>query len=379
MGDRKTSNAVRRPAGRSRENLLDRSVPADPYRSIVFPNNLRDSRRKAGFASLLMLSEAIPDIPYIRLSKIERGEVFAKAAELRLVANRLRIDPIELLIDVSDPAFDMAAWAGLRGQPSQTDRREEEEAVLLAALFRRARHEKSLTLAQLEAEYGLPPVMLSRIENALKAPVRWNGQTLSAICRIVEVPGLEELLIQARSDLASGLLDDWLERVPGRAEREQKTTARVAELREQLSADAASPVPSKSALSAANGNGRHPATRTLPVFGSPLPGGLIARTPAGQEVEAPSSAGPNAFALRLCRPTLGSGMPANAVLIVDPDRMPMAGGLIVIQEGEALRVMTLSADRDGVMYGYSVHPDRQIAIDALDPSTVFSVLAVYFL
>ena len=55
----------------------------DLYRAFVFPNRVREQRQRQGFAKLLRLAARIPEIPYIRLSKIERGEVVARPDELR--------------------------------------------------------------------------------------------------------------------------------------------------------------------------------------------------------------------------------------------------------------------------------------------------------
>src|SRR3569833_1534381 len=86
------------------------AVRIDPLRSFVFPNNLRSARRKAGFPKLLQFAQRVPEIPFIRLSKIERGEVFARADELVRLADLLGVAPAELLIDVDDPQFDLESW-----------------------------------------------------------------------------------------------------------------------------------------------------------------------------------------------------------------------------------------------------------------------------
>jgi hypothetical protein len=82
--------------------------------------------------------------------------------------------------------------------------------------------------------------------------------------------------------------------------------------------------------------------------------------------------------LRLGRPTLGPGLPGRATLVVDPDRYPSTGGLAVIREAEALRVVSVAADRHGAMMGYSESPDFAVALDTLDPSTVAAVLSAVF-
>jgi transcriptional regulator with XRE-family HTH domain len=352
-------------------------IPTDPFRAIVFPNHLREQRRLAGIESLLALADAIPTISYIRLSKIERGEVVAKADELRAIAAVLKIVPQDLLVDIADPQFVIARWATRRGQQPVGHPKDEEQAILLAAAFRKARQQdRNLSLMALETRHGLAPVIVSRIEHALKPPGRWNLAIRAAICQIlgVEDNDLETSLARAYQ---AGVLDEWIARVPGAAHREGKTIAKVAELREQLSTDVPSCAEQK-AVPVASATPPPHRTAMLPVYGVPLPDGLLAKMPTSQNVESPAAAGPSAFGLRLCRPTLGSGMPGNAIMVVDPDVMPSAGGLAVLNEIDGLRAVTLATDREGRLFGHSAHPNKEIAIDTLRDQDVYSVLAVYF-
>ena len=88
-----------------------REPAIDIHRAFVFPNRMREFRQRAGYARLLHFAAELRDIPYIRLSKIERGEVFARPEELRRIAAALKISPTELLIDIDLPTFDLARWA----------------------------------------------------------------------------------------------------------------------------------------------------------------------------------------------------------------------------------------------------------------------------
>jgi transcriptional regulator with XRE-family HTH domain len=367
---------ARRSAPRARAAMVPTTgpaapaIPLDPYRSIVFPNRLREQRRLHGFSALLGLSAALPAIPYIRLSKIERGEVVARADELQAIAEILGIAAVELLLDIDDPAFDMARWVAQRGQQLEFDPPAEELAILLAAAFRKNRQaDRDLPLAVLESAYGLPPVIVSRIENAVKTPDRWNPTTLRAICAVMDVADFNALAHAVRTAHAAGALDAWIERLPGEASRRRRTADRVADLRKQLDSGApvpVAPVPAETARA------------MLAVFGAPLADGLIAATPANLTVAAPPAAGPASFGLRMCRATLGAGMPASAVLVVDPDVFPAPGALAVLREDEAFRVVSIGVDRNGTMTGYSAQPDKQIPIDALDPAAVLAVIAAYF-
>ena len=127
----------------------------DFYRAIVFPNRVREQRQRHGFAKLLRLSAGIPEIPYIRLSKIERGEVVARPDELRRIAAALGIAPADLLLDIDSPDFDIAAWAEPFSDGAQIDLKEERFAVLLGAALRARRTlDPALTIAMIERDFG---------------------------------------------------------------------------------------------------------------------------------------------------------------------------------------------------------------------------------
>ena len=90
------------------------------------------------------------------------------------------------------------------------------------------------------------------------------------------------------------------------------------------------------------------------------------------------SAGPRAYALRVCRATLGAGLPSGAVVVVDPDRFPVAGSLAAIRSDDGHRLVTVTFDRTGATKGYSVMPDMEIALDDLDRADVHAVVAAIF-
>lgn len=384
------------------ESAMPFSHLVDRYRQIVFPNNIRQIRRERGLTKLLSLSERISSIPYIRLSKIERGEVFAKAAELEAIANSLGVEATALLLDVDDPGFDFAVWAGGMQDIVAGDTAEEAFAVLLAAAIRHKRETNPrLTIAILTKEYGIPPVILSRLENAFKTPDRWNRQTISAVCRLLEVSDMAALRRYVLRLQHSGVLDPFLDLVANPAHRLAKTRVRIAALRESLGGEPRraappsysslceirqSPAPTEGAIplaapsiapSVVNGLVSVP---VVPVFGAPMSDGLIRRAPQeGITVEAPRSAGRRAYGLRICRPSLGPGLPGNAIVVVDPDRFPSNGGLAVLEEeADALRLLMVTFGRDGRMMGYSEHPNREIAIDDIDPAKLAAVVAARF-
>lgn len=354
----------------------------DPYRTILFPNAVRAHRVEAGIRSLLALCALLPQLPYIRLSKIERGEVFARAEELCAIAGALNLgDPAELLIDIDAPGFSMKAWAGERAVDNALARAGEELAMLLAAALRRLRAEHpALTLARLSEDYRLPAVIVSRIENAVKPVHRWNVETMRALCTLFGAPDRAGLSALLWSEYTAGKLAEWLARIPGANEREARTRERIAALRTELARmkrdgrtaagapDARAPVVSSAASF----------SRQLQVLGVPFGDGLIEPFPNPQYVAPPPSTGEDAYALRMCRASLGPAIPGGAVLIVDPAQAPVQGGLAVLKQGEGLRVLALSTDSEGRMIGHSTNPEKAILLDAVSPADLAKVTAVLF-
>lgn len=367
-----------------------REIVVDPFRAVIFPNRVREQRRRHAYPKLMALAAALPAIPYIRLSKIERGEVAPRADELVRIARLLEIEPAALLLDVDAPGFDIAAWAEPFTDGAPVDVEEERFAVMLAAALRlRRQGDRGLTIAVLDEQFGLPAVILSRLENAQKPLGRWNPGTREALCRLL---GAEDEAVLRRNVLGqyrAGELDAHLGGIVAPDARLARTRERMAALVAELAApaaippgspDAAVPDPGRPAASARIGDGAAPGTpRLLPVLGAPLAGGLIAATPTPAQIEAPAAAGERAFGLRVCRATLGGGMPSHATVIVDPDRFPAAGGLAVVREGGDYRLLAVTQDRTGVTTGYSVAPDVEIAIDSLDPADVAAVIAASFI
>ncbi|GAA4217574.1 hypothetical protein GCM10022253_16430 [Sphingomonas endophytica] len=365
----------------------------DRYRLIVFPNRVREHRKHHGYPTLLALAAELPAMAYIRLSKIERGEVVAKPDELRQIAAVLHVDPAALLLDVDAPDFDIAAWAtDLQGMtPAEVE--EDRFAVLLAAAIRARRDaDRSLSIAQIERSYGLAPVILSRFENGYKPLARWNAQAVRAVCALLGAADVADLRAKVQRAHQEHLLDPYIPMIAGVAARQDKTRARIAALRRDLDSAPAPATATRPRRVIAPPAAHEPdpavlaaihaadvaTVRMAPVFGAPLPDGLIERVPLGRSVEVPRQGGANSYGLRVCRATLGAALPAQAIAIVDPDRFPSAGGLAVLREPEGLRLVIVTFDRQGRMIGYSLHPEREILLDERDPAEVAMVIAALF-
>lgn len=352
------------------------AVPVDLYRSFVFPNRMREQRRAAGHAKLLRLATAIPEIPYIRLSKIERGEVVPRADEIRRIAATLQVAPADLLLDIDAPGYDIAVWAQPFVDGPPADLEAERFAVLLGAALRARRTgDPALTIAAIERDYGLPPVNLSRIENAQKTFDRWNEATRTALYRLFNLPNETELRAHIAALHATGALDSLVGTIANPGARHERTRARIADIAAALKApaDIAMPAPAPIAFVGATAS-----VRLVPVFGAPLPQGLIAETPTGEKAEAPHAAGPRAFGLKVCRATLGGGLPGQAVVIVDPDRFPAPGGLAALREDAGWRLLSVGSDRDGRMMGYSSNPEMEIALDDCPPDRLAALICAIF-
>lgn len=356
---------------------------------------------------LLQLAARLPHIPYVRLSKIERGEVVAKAGEILAIAETLAVRPDDLLIDIDDAGFDIRRWAADLQDWEAVDPEEDRFAVILAAALRARRDEDgALTIAVLERDFGIAPVILSRLENAQKVLERWNRQTIGALCRLFDVPDVLALRAHILSRHRMGQLDPYLNLIANPALRMDKSRARIAALKQELAeGKTVSPKPKTPqprrlvpfSLAEEGDAGAPPSPsshlpgqaqddpaqdramiRLVPVFGAPLADGLIARIATGETVEAPRRAGPQSYGLRVCRSTLGPGLPARAIVVVDPDCAPSAGGIVVSREAGGLRLLMVTFDRNGRMIGYSQTPDKEIILDGLDPAALATVIgAVY--
>lgn len=369
------------------DNIRSGSAPITPsvicvdlYRSFVFPNRVREERRRNGYAKLLPLASRTDGIAYIRLSKIERGEVFPRADELHRIADALNIAPAALLVDVDDPSFDIAEWAEPFLDGAQPDLPEEEFAVLLGAATRMRRAtDPELTISAVARQYGLAPVNLSRIENAHKIFGRWNTAVRDAVFAIFLVADECALRARVESLYLSGILNDYIAGVSNPTHRIERTRARVHALAAELAAKEpaagrAPPAPAQPAPPPAS----LAAIRLVEVLGSPLPDGLISDDASGERIEVPRGVGPNAFALRVPRATLGGGMPAQSVVIIDPDRHPAPGGIAALREDTGWRLLSVGVSRDGRMIGYSTHPELEITLDDQDPARLAVVVSAFF-
>ncbi|MEG3126201.1 helix-turn-helix domain-containing protein [Sphingomonas sp. GB1N7] len=354
----------------------DVGLKVDKYRNVVFPNRIRQQRLLSGFPKLFSFCVKLDGIPYIRISKIERGEVFAKPEELRAIAEALEVAPKDLLLDVDATDFDMEVWFLPFAEGALLDTAQESEFAMLLAAAVRARRasDRNLTAAAMARDYAIPPVILSRLENAHKGLGRWNDQIVQSLCRLFGARDEIGMRTVVNEQHKKGELELFLADLPNAQSRHERTRERIAGLIKELdrptSGQHQSPASSRAVA---------PIARHLPVFGSPTADGLIAMTPTGLQIEALAIAGSRSFGVRIGRASLGGGMPGHATVIVDPDRFPQAGGLALVKEEHGHRLLSVTIGKDGAMIGYSVAPAREVPLDGLAPEDVASVVAAIFI
>lgn len=350
------------------------AVPVDSLRNFVFPNRIRELRRKAGLHRLIALSQRLPDLTYIRLSKIERGEVFARARELIDIAAALDVAPEALLIDLDAPDFSFEHWASPFVGVPLPDRTRERFAVLLAAAVRHVRaSDRALTIQAITEQYGIAPVNLSRLENAQRSFEDWNAPTRAAICALLDAANEAMLRVRVDQLHRNGDLDPWFTAISDPEERMRRTREKIAALRAEL----ADPSPAGD-VEVATLPVAALAQEAIAVRGIAGPDGLILDQDTGERIVPPPGCGRHVVALRLCRPTLGAALPGQSILFIDLDRYPVAGGLAAIREPDGYRVLSIAAGNDGLLVGHSQHPPRSVALADIPQDQLHAVIAARF-
>ena len=193
-----------RPAARS--NVLEEN---GVVRSTVFPNRLRDLRREKEFESLIDFHRTMSDMTYSRLAKIERGQIFPRPDELITIAEALDVDPEDLLIDVTDPAFDREAWARDHVEASLSYRGGAMADMRIGAALRIRRHELGRSTTDMK-DFGLPAATVSRIENADRPFSRWSDDIVEGVRRVFGVTSQAGITRKINAYEKDGILHDMM-------------------------------------------------------------------------------------------------------------------------------------------------------------------------
>ncbi|MBS7671542.1 helix-turn-helix transcriptional regulator [Croceicoccus sp. 1NDH52] len=167
--------------------LTSASVPVvenGVVRYTVFPNALRDLRRKKGYDTLqAFVNDTNIEVNYTRLAKIERGQVYPRADEIRSISSALGVPVSKIFIDTTDPQFDREAWAHSHIEASLLYVGGNREDMRLAAAMRIRRKELGLSTTNL-GKFKLPAATASRIENAERPFSRWPDKVKNAVRRV---------------------------------------------------------------------------------------------------------------------------------------------------------------------------------------------------
>lgn len=363
------------------------NIPFRPFRHVVFPNNIRALRRARPDLShddvLSPRADAVlggePRRRYLRLSKIERGEVVPTAEELTEISRALALDAERLMVDVTSPSFSLADWGNATRVERMFTPQDDRLALLVAAGFRRARRLlPSRSTAQLRA-LGLRGVDMWRIENACRPINRWKPRALEIIAAVLglEAADVRNISFHVEELHAAGELSEWLSPLIDESLQLDRIVRTVARIRAELDGVAGSvaALPRRQdPLLFDSQPPPAPALRPILLRGDgSTASGLIAHSRGGATVIAPGPCGPGAFALRTGRPVLGPAFPAGTILVVDPDRPPSVGGVAVILEDEGFRVVALSTDRTGARIGYTVTPPAEYDVEGLDYGRLLGV------
>ena len=324
------------------------------------------------------------------MSKIERGEVLPKPQEIDILAKYLRVNPLDFLLDIDNARFNISDWAKPFCKEVETPSDGDVLAIFLGAAVRMKRLANPLlTIATMEREFGIQAVNLSRIENATKPLEKISARLRQMLINFFNVTDEEALKLKLGAFFEAGMLDPYIGDIRNPVQRMARTARHSSFLRTFFSGKIENDLTlGKRVEGTAESNitshhseyrsERRAIIRTGLVYGSPLNDGTVKKTPVGKAVQIPESAGPNAWAMLVCRPTLGLGLPGRTVVIVDPDQFPNAGSLAVIDEGDRYRLVAVSIDKDGELRGYSERPAADIPIEGIEASRIHAVVAAIF-
>ena len=331
-------------------------------RLTVFPNKLREIRREAGYETLKDFVEAtkLDAVNYIRLAKIERGQIFPRPEEMLALAEVLKVEPIDLVIDTLDGKFDRVAWAHENIKATLKFSGGNRKDMRIGAALRVRRRILGIPILSLQA-FGLPAATASRIENAERPFERWKPKVQKAVARafgLRSMDNVEKVIDSYEEDgsLAATMAElfspealaerhdnnllSLLRALPGK-----KAQRMANKLEEQM---AASGVSLPSAFNVARDdegqevNLLSSATSLTVYVGKTKDGEtelVESNEPFSRGIDTPG------IAIRLDKPVLGMGLPTSALLVFEEfDRKDVSEGMVLgLMHGSTIRVVSARA------------------------------------
>lgn len=336
-------------------------------RSTVFPNAVRDVRMKRGFDTLRAFDDKV-DVTYTRLAKIERGEIFPTAGEMKSIARAMGVSVATLLIDPSDPEFDREAWAREHIEASLSHRGGGIEAMKLGAAMRVKRLSLGRSTTDMK-DFGLPAATVSRIENADRPIERWDASTQKGIAKVLGVRGNPGVTRKVSEMFEAGEIDAMLHNLFSPEAIQERNNKRLKSLLAELGAGKKV----QKLLSDLDINENEISVMS----GDVVEHGAFRISSSGRRVAMPTGAGRSSVAIEVVEPVLGPGLPRGTVIVADPDQEIAAGDVAIVLSGDRSEARLLSVTNgDGGLVGFSMAMDSTMSFGALpEGSTVAKMIA----
>lgn len=334
-------------------------------RSTVFPNAVRDVRVRRGFETLRSFGSKV-DVTYTRLAKIERGEIFPTADELKSIARAMGVPVGSLLIDQNDPEFDREEWARNHIEASLSHRGGGIEAMKLGAAMRVKRLAMGLSTTDMK-QFGLPAATVSRIENADRPIERWDAGIQKGIAKVLGVRGGSGVTRVVSEMFEAGDLDDMLQDLFSHDAIQERNNKKLKSLLADL--------PGKKVAKLLNDlDDSGSETDSIQVLSSKSSAnGIFEIALTDRFVAMPDGASRKAFALEVVDPVLGPGLPRGSVVICDPEQSASSGDVAVVLFDNGTKARLLSvADGSAGLIGFSMATDSTVLFSDLPKDAVIA-------
>lgn len=331
-------------------------------RSTVFPNAVRDVRVRRGFDTLRAFDGKV-DVTYTRLAKIERGEIFPTADEMKSIARAMGVPVGSLLIDPNDPSFNREEWAREHIEASLSHRGGGIEAMKLGAAMRVKRLALGRSTTDMK-DFGLPAATVSRIENADRPIERWDSSTQKGIAKVLGVRGNAGVTRKVAEMFEGGELDDMLHNLFSPEAIQERNNKRLKSLLAEL--------PGKKVAKLLQDLDMN-SDEIVVMSGESSEQGSFKIAASERRVTLPSGAGRNSVAIEVVEPVLGPGLPRGTVIVADPDQEVAAGDVAIILSADHGNARLLSvADGAGGLIGFSMAMDSTISLSALPEGSLIA-------
>jgi hypothetical protein len=186
-----------------------RNVTLPTAWDILQPNTIAELRALRGFHTIRALSQAIPEMPYSRLYKIEKGTCIPRESELGIIAERLNTTPDRLLLE-GCTAAEAAAWSKVRSGRVQRASGGDAQAVTLAAAIRYEIKRMGLNTAEILRRADLPWTNYHRLINAEQSTHRWSDRTMAGAMWIMGQKTWDGVIVRSQELRDQGRLDVFL-------------------------------------------------------------------------------------------------------------------------------------------------------------------------